>query len=1036
MNIIARKIVEFFLNNRALNHLLFLLLLLVSYFSYNNLAKEMFPPATLETVVVSGMYRSSSNEVLDNLIVQDIEEILSNNPKLSNISSSIIKGSYSITADLEEGSSKSLVINDIKTQIEAIDTTFPDTMKDPKVYTVERFFPLLSISVYSEEKNYKENIHIIKNLNEEIKRLDHIYQSSLIGTFEKTLRIGLDYKKIDGYGLDKREAIRAIDALFSIYPIGKIKSDIDQYFVSTKTTGLTKEDILNAQLKIKGKTVSLKDIARVRYKFEKHSLSTRTNAKKSVIIMTKKAKKGDSIKLSKQIREIIKKYEEKHPNLEFKILSDSSFWIKTRLNVISSNIIIGLLLLFFAIWIFISFKISLVVLIGIPVSFAFGFIGLDFFENGLNTLSLIGVLLSLGLLVDEAIVVSENIHRHRLLGKDIKTACIDGTVEVLPTLFVALLTTIIAFLPLLFISGGLGVFIKTIPLMVVILVASSFIESFVFLPSHYKLIVSDKVNYATNFKDSLWDTLGALYQKILAKCIKSKYLFVSIFVISILLISFIFIKNSKFILFPEFDAMSVNINGKVQNNSLSYTSEQIKPLEKIILQNLEDKDYSSIHTTIGMKTDGRGTHDKGNNLFTITVNLKPKIPDDFFNRVINPYFQLFGANSGEQRTRTLTAKMIQQDLQLWLQEYKQSMNLEITVPQTGVTKSDILISFSSNNEQKVEASIKALKKQMESIDGVLNIKDDMDYSDTALEININDYGRRLGFTQGNIIDRLSVYLTTNKVTKVVNTKNELLELKRDVLDKTNIDNFESLMLEIPQSTQKVSLLDICNITYKKTLSSIKKDNLVKVFSISADTDKSLITSGEFYEKIKPTLTKIKEDGIKVYIKGEAGKNKQIQKDVTKSLIFSIFCILLILTAFFQSFKLSLFSLTVIPLSIIGVLLGHFALALPLTFSSILGFVGLIGIVMNDTLLMLSFIKKSKNLDEVIKYATFRLRPVLLTSITTILGLFTLMFLASGESLLMQPLAVSIGCGLLGATLINLFYVPVAYSFKFKKGKND
>jgi len=1036
LNIIVRKIVEFFLNNRALNHLLFLLLLLVSYFSYNNLAKEMFPPASLETVVVSGIYRSSSNEVLDNLIVQDIEEILSNNPKLSNISSSIIKGSYSITADLEEGSSKSLVINDIKTQIEAIDTTFPDTMKDPKVYTVERFFPLLSISVYSEEKNYKENIHIIKNLNEEIKRLDHIYQSSLIGTFEKTLRIGLDYKKIDGYGLDKREAIRAIDALFSIYPIGKIKSDIDQYFVSTKTTGLTKEDILNAQLKIKGKTVSLKDIARVRYKFEKHSLSTRTNAKKSVIIMTKKAKKGDSIKLSKQIREIIKKYEEKHPNLEFKILSDSSFWIKTRLNVISSNIIIGLLLLFFAIWIFISFKISLVVLIGIPVSFAFGFIGLDFFENGLNTLSLIGVLLSLGLLVDEAIVVSENIHRHRLLGKDIKTACIDGTVEVLPTLFVALLTTIIAFLPLLFISGGLGVFIKTIPLMVVILVASSFIESFVFLPSHYKLIVSDKVNYATNFKDSLWDTLGALYQKILAKCIKSKYLFVSIFVISILLISFIFIKNSKFILFPEFDAMSVNINGKVQNNSLSYTSEQIKPLEKIILQNLEDKDYSSIHTTIGMKTDGRGTHDKGNNLFTITVNLKPKIPDDFFNRVINPYFQLFGANSGEQRTRTLTAKMIQQDLQLWLQEYKQSMNLEITVPQTGVTKSDILISFSSNNEQKVEASIKALKKQMESIDGVLNIKDDMDYSDTALEININDYGRRLGFTQGNIIDRLSVYLTTNKVTKVVNTKNELLELKRDVLDKTNIDNFESLMLEIPQSTQKVSLLDICNITYKKTLSSIKKDNLVKVFSISADTDKSLITSGEFYEKIKPLLSKIKEDGIKVYIKGEAGKNKQIQKDVTKSLIFSIFCILLILTAFFQSFKLSLFSLTVIPLSIIGVLLGHFALALPLTFSSILGFVGLIGIVMNDTLLMLSFIKKSKSLDEVIKYATFRLRPVLLTSITTILGLFTLMFLASGESLLMQPLAVSIGCGLLGATLINLFYVPVAYSFKFKKGKND
>ncbi|WP_072681312.1 efflux RND transporter permease subunit [Arcobacter sp. LA11] len=1038
MDLIVKKIVEFFLNNRALNHLLFILLLMISYFSYENLSKEMFPPSSLETVVVSGSYRSSSSEVLDNLIVKDCEEILSNNPLLSNIITFILKGSYSISADIEEGSSKSLIINDIKTQIEALDTTLPDNMKVPRVYTVERFFPLLSLSIYSNEKDYKKNINIIKELNEEIKKLEYIHKSDLIGKFDKTLRIVLDYKKLDAYGLNKIEAIEAIDSIFSIYPIGKIKSNVEQYFVSTKVSGLTKKDILDIKIKIKDQTLAIKDIAKVKYLFEKNSLSTRTNAKKSIIIMTKKAKKGDSIKLSKQIRELVSKYEKEHSSLEIKVLNDSSFWIKTRLNVISSNIIIGLILLFFAIWIFISFKISLVVLIGIPVSLAFGLIGLDFFGSGLNTLSLIGVLLSLGLLVDEAIVVSENIHRHRLLGKNIQTACIDGTVEVLPTLLVALLTTVIAFLPLLFISGGLGVFVKIIPLMVVVLIVSSFIESFVFLPSHYKLIVSDKSKYKINYKDKMWDTLGNLYKKMLLFCIKYKYIFVVFFIVLILFISFLFIKKSKFILFPEFDAMSINITGKVANNSMSYTSKKIKPLEKILLKKLEKEDYSSIHTTIGMKTDGRSSHEKGDNLFTITINLKPKIADDYFNREINPYFKLFGKNSQEERTRKQTAKMIRNDLQDWFKKYKKEMNLELNIPQTGVVKSDILISFSSNNEKKVKESIDLLKEKMSKIDGLFNIKDDMNYSDIALQVDINDYGRRLGFTQKNIIESLRVYLKTQKLTKVVNDNNELLELKLYVVDKTKLENFKTLMVEVPNSTMKVSLYDISKIIYKNTLSNIKKDNLEKVFSISASTDKKTITSRKFYRKIKADLEIIKAKGIKVYIKGEAGKNKQIQKDITKSLIFAIFGILLILTWFFKSFILSLFSLTVIPLSIFGVLVGHFILGLPLTFSSMLGFVGLIGIVMNDTLLMLNFLKKSKSYEELIENATLRLRPILLTSITTVLGLFTLMFLASGESLLMQPLAVSIGFGLLGATMINLLYIPIAYSIKIrnKKEKND
>ncbi len=1004
------------------------MLIVMSYFSYNNLAKEMFPPTSLETIVVSGSYYGSSSEVLNDLIVRDYEEILDNHPSLFDVTTTISKSRYTISADIKENSSKELIINEIKSKIAALDIYMPSDMKQPMVNVPKRFFPLLAISILTSPTQYEHAIEVAKSIEKEIRELDHIYQAQIIGKYDKVLKIVLNYKKIEAYGLNRLNVLKKIDELFVLYPIGKIKAETQQYFVSTKTSKLTKKSVENLKININKKLLHVKDIAKVDYFYERHSLSTRTNGKKSIIVMVKKGQKGDSLKLSKDIREILKKYKKQNTNIGFKVLNDSSFWIKSRLNVISSNIIIGLILLFFAIWAFISFRISIIVLVGIPVSLAFSVIGLDFFGASLNTLSLIGVLLSLGFLVDEAIVVSENIHRHRLFGKSVKEACVDGTLEVMPTLFVALLTTIIAFIPLLFISGGLGVFIRIIPVMVIVLIVSSFMESFVFLPAHYKFFIRDKDEYKQSKRDFLWEKLGNSYRRILSLCLDYKYPFVIILVSTILIFTTFMIKNSQFTLFPEFDSMSINIIGEGKYNSLKYTSKIIKPIEKLLLKNLNPEDYSSIHTTIGMKSDGRSSHEKGNSFFTITINLKPKIADGYFNREINPYFQLFGGDTDEIVSRKKSAKEIKKELDIWLKDYKKSMELSINIPQTGVVKSDIFISFIHNDDKKVKQAINLLKLKMRNIAGIYNIKDDMKYTDVTLELDINDYGRKLGFTQKNLIARLSTYLKVEKISKITNKQKKQMELKVTISDKNRLKDFESLLIGVPNSIMKVSLNDIAQIAYIKKLTNIKKENLYKIYSISASVDKNVIVSSKFYKEIAPILKKIKNSGIRVVLKGEAGKNEKVKEDITKSLIVTVFGILIVLTCFFNSFMLSLFSLSVIPLSLLGMLLGHSFLGLSLTFSSLLGFIGLIGIVMNDTLIMLNFIRKSKTKKELIEFASSRLRPIVLTSITTVLGLFTLIFFASGESLLMQPLAVSIGFGLLGATIINLFYVPVAFSF--------
>ncbi len=1002
----------------------------MAFFSYKEVAKEMFPPSSLDKIIVSGDYLSTNSEVLDIMIVRDCEEILKNNPNLENINTMVTKGRYHINADIKS-SSKNLIVNEVQNEILKLDENYPDDMKLPTVKSVSQVFPLISISLYEKNENDLDLVNIAKNLKDEITSLKYIYETNLVGEFDKILELKLNYKKLEAFGISALNITNLLESSYLISPIGMLKTDTEQYFVNTKATNILNKDILNSKITIDNKTIFVKDFATLKTRYENNSLTTRTNSKESIIINVKKGKQGDSLKLSKQINKILDSYKKQYPTCEFKILSDSSFWIKARLNTVSSNIILGLILLFFAIWVFISFKIALVVIIGIPVSFAFGIIGLDIFDYSLNTLSMIGVLLTLGLLVDEAIVVSENIHRHKLRGSSTYQACIDGTYEVIPTLFVAMVTTIIAFLPLVTLTGGLGVFIKIIPMMVIILIISSFLESFVFLPSHYQLFNKYLNKNKDNFRDKIWNNLALQYTKYLKIFIKFKYIFIASLVTVILLFSYIMIKNSKFILFPQFDAMSINIIGKVDYNSLEYTSKEIKPLEDILLKNLNKNDYSSIHTTIGMKTDGRSLHDKANNFFTITVNLKPKIADDYFNAKINPYFQLFGANKNEQRTRTITAKQIETNINIWIKNYKNKMEIITNIPQTGVVKNDIAISLSHSNNKTIEEAIKKIEAKMSKQKGVYNIKNDMNYDDLILEFDLNNYGKSLGFTQKDLTNALRKYLTIQKITKLTNNSNELIKFKLTVKDKKSLEQFNSLKLDIPNSTEKASLLDITNIVYKKQISTIKKENLQKIFTITASLNKKLSSSRKFYKNLKPLFKELKEQGIKINIKGEAGKNAQVKKDITKSFIFALFGILLVLTWFFNSLRLSIFSLSVIPLSLLGVLIGHKILSLPLTFSTMLGFVGLIGIVMNDTLMMLRFIKDSKNIDELIKNASLRLRPILLTSITTILGLTTLIFFASGESLLMQPLAVSIGFGLLGATVINLFYIPVAFAFKVK-----
>jgi len=597
-----KKLISLSIKNASLNHIFFIFLLLMAYVSYTKVAKEMFPPSSFEMVVVKGIYQGSNASILDKLIVRDIEQALQDNQNLSEIKASISNASYLVTANIKDHVSKEKIVSDIKSKLQLLKNDLPSDMDLPIVDSVESFFPLISISISSLNNN--EYIEIAKDLANDIKGIKNLYSVEFDGNYEKILLISLDEQKLIAYNISKQKAYEALRALYSLSPMGTISSHKQKYYLEAKNENVNLADIANAEIRVDNALIYVKDIATLHYIYENKDLLTRTNALPSVCIHIKKAKLGDSIALSKQINTLISTYQNNYKDIHFEVLSDSSFWIKSRLNTISSNIFIGLILLFFSIWLFISLRIAIVVLLGIPVSFAFGFIGLELFEASLNTLSMIGVLLSLGILVDEAIVVSENIHRHSLMGKSTLAACIDGTYEMMPILFASMLTTIVAFLPLTMITGGIGLFIKIIPIIVIILIISSFIESFVFLPLHYKLFSFIKQNTHSK-KDIVWKKLTSTYKRSLFILIKRKYLSGISLILFTLLSTAILAKSTSFQLFAEFDAMSVSVMGKVKNGALRYTLKETQALEKAIIEHFSKDDLACVSTIIGMNSDGR-----------------------------------------------------------------------------------------------------------------------------------------------------------------------------------------------------------------------------------------------------------------------------------------------------------------------------------------------------------------------------------------------------------------------------------------------
>ena len=562
---------------------------------------------------------------------------------------------------------------------------------------------------------------------------------------------------------------------------------------------------------------------------------------------------------------------------------------------------------------------------------------------------------------------------------------------------------------------------------------ASLLEVLLFLPLHSKHILSSKS------KSLSWDKANDIYLRIIKFLFLKKKIFLIFFIILTPVLTILLMKQTSFQLFPKFDSSNINISIMANKDiKLEDSFKIMREIENDIMQNKEKWGISSISSTAGFRvTNSRSVKRSANSMY-IRINMHDLIPNDFINLYIIPSLSMF--DTDRERKRHISSRKLSKLVKQYIKtkDYKNKYNLEyidIVQNRAGPVRSDIQIGLVSNDNTKIIRVLDSLNKKMNNDKLIRSSFVSANMGIDELKISINSYGESLGLTEADIGKFLSNYYLAKKVNLVFD-KDDILDVKLQSIYKNDLEHLKYQNIPLGDG-RMVSLKDVVHFKTIQAFEEIKKRQGERVFYLYANVHSDITTASEVLKKYEKDLENIEKEGIKIILKGEKEKNQELARDMKFATIIAFTLILIAMLYMFNSFRETFMVLSIIPFSLLGVIAGHLIMGVKLSMLSAIGVLGLSGVVINDGIIMMEFIKRATNIEEVFYQAKLRLRPILLTSITTLVGLSTLIFFPYGQAIIFQPLTISLGFGLFWGTVLNLIYLPILYivvSKKFKEVK--
>ena len=1021
-----RDFIKYFVKYPVSANVIMLLIIIFGCMGLFNLRKTFFPERSAKIILVDAIFPGASPLEIEQMVTLKIEDNIDGITGIKRITSKSLENTSNIIVEIENDASNQVVLQDIKNAIDRINS-FPDEMESPSISLMEDLNPAISFAI-----NGQVTLSQLKKTAEEIeddlKGMDGISKIRISGYPVEEMEISVRENDLKKYNLSFLDLHQAISSENIDITGGTIKSKEENYKIRSNNKNYDANKIAEIVVKkIDQRIIKIKDVANVKRIWKDVSNRKFYNNIAGVVINVFNTNNEDISIVAGKSRAYIENFNKINKDVKADIIQDNSIVIEQRIALLTKNGVIGFILVLLILTLFLHPSLAGWVAVAIPISFAGMFILASFYGITLNVISLFGMIIVIGILVDDGIIIAENIYQRYENGEDRINAAINGTLEVLPAVFSAILTTIVAFSLFFMLEGMLGDFFPEMGFVVIGTLIFSLIEGVLILPTHIAhskalkgIKPSDRINKIINKTTDILNRVKTkYYAPVLRFTLKNPLtvilLFICSFAITVSAMSAGLIKST---VFPNIEGENIIVNLKFEAGSSEEKSiKWINYIEdKIIEKNkLISKDYNEGVSLVKAIEKTFGSNQAADQWTMASAQSSEK---SYLNVLLVP-----------SEERSIGTSEITNYFKDAVGEIPgaESLTFDIESP---FGKAISIALFSENNDELLSA-IKILKDYMISLNVMKNIESSDQKGLKEIKLKLKNKAYQLNLSTAQIMNEIrNGFYGFESQRLQIGTNEVKIWIRYNEQDRNSIYDLENMRINVLGNNYLVG--DLVDINIERDLISIDHLNGKRSVQIDADLlnpkiDNPIVITSNVEEFINSNIKTI-YPSIKHSIEGQIRSQSETGKSLMLSGPIILILMLTIILFTFRSILQTFAVFVLIPFGFIGVGWGHFIHDFQLSMFSYFGMIALIGILVNDSLVFIS--KFNKNMKDGLKFeealtatGLSRFRPIILTSITTIAGLAPLIFEKELQAQFLIPMAIAIAYGLILATLLTLIFLP-------------
>jgi multidrug efflux pump subunit AcrB len=1031
------KLIAWFTVNSVASNLLMLILIAGGLLALPSIYQEEFPNISVNAVQVRIPYLGAAPTEVESAVCVRVEEAIEGTEGIDRVRSSASEGFCSVVIELVEGVNGNKVTNDIKSKVDAIDA-FPSETQKPVTAEITIIATVLQIAISgnADERTLKL---IGQQVRDDIAALPGVSQAELIFARPYEMSVEVSEQTLRRHGLTLAQVGRAIENSSLDIPGGSLKTLGGEILVRSKGQayeGREFEQII-VLTRTDGTTVTLGEIANVIDGFEDSNLRARFDGDPAVAIKVSRVGKEDILHIADQVKSYLETANERFPEgISFTIWKDESQDLVDRMGALTKNARSGLILVLITLTLFLRFRLALWVAAGLPVA-VLGALALFPIANiSISTISVMAFILVLGVLVDDAIVVGERIYAHEQTGKSQLQSAIDGTRDVSVPVIFGVFTTMATFIPIMNIPGTMGSFFGVLGQVVIIALFFSILESQLILPSHLahrKPERSESKHRLMNrwlvlqrkISNSLEIAASDYYLPAIEKAIAWRYLTIAVGIAVLTITMALFVSGRVvFQFFPSVEGTRlyatltmpegtpIEVTAKAATR-IEQAAEQLR--EELDADNTPDQasDIKHVFASIGSFIQ-KGSISSGSssqsNLAEIAIELN--LPSDYS----GPPTRLFA-----NRWRELTGGI------------PDAIELGFVAQSFGVGKA-IDIELYGTDFDELRSVAAQVRAALQTYNGVIDITDTFRAGKQEIQLQLLPEARTLGLTMADLGSQVRHAFYGYEAQRIQRGKDDIRVMVRYPADeRRSLGDIESMRIRAADGTE-VPFASVAQVSLAKGFTTINRVDGHRVVRVIADVERTITTPELVLTRLaQHDLPAILDahPGVRYRLAGEAEERSQSMGSLANNALLALLVIYALLAIPLQSYVQPLVIMSVIPFGAVGAVLGHFLMGMDLVFFSLLGIVALSGVVVNSSLVLVDYINKHRLTDTdlvrvVSRAGAARFRPIILTSITTFVGLMPMILDNTASTVMFSPMAVSLAFGVLMGTAITLFIVPCLY----------